>query len=249
MRDFGLPEESWMALKAEYETGILANQELAKKYGITPKAITYRAKREGWTRLTPEQSNVVKIEIGRRIKKAVESPDHIPLKRGPVEEMVSPEKRALLREVAVEHAIRTMAEATTTQLQRAADLKVVFNDFAQLIRDVLTGDEAVAGKAAERILSSPTANIATSITALVGMAEKIQRMERLALGIDQSPNHVGLSGQRDANPLVLTNDSETGMPVIDVSSLPSAQLTALRELAALTDATRSVELPKPPRSP
>lgn len=248
MRDFGLPEEKWMALKAEWETGVLTNQALAQKYGIDHKAIKYRAERENWQRISGATAQVVKLEIQNRVKSEVSKPKHVRKKHQPVEEMVSPEKRALLREAAMEHAIRTMAEATTTQLQRAAELKVLFSDYASKIRDVLSGDQEKAREAAERILSSPTANIATAIAALTNMAEKIQKMERLALGIDQLSGSENIN-QRAQNPLVLSNDGETGLPVIDVTSLPNAQLVALRELATLTDKKLSSDLPMPPRAP
>lgn len=248
MRDFGLSEESWMALKAEWETGVLTDRALAEKYGIDQKAIKYRVDREGWSRMNKATAEVVKLEIKNRVKNEVAAPKHIRKKHKPVEEMVPADKRALLREVAMEHAIRTMAEATTSQLQRAAELKVLFDDYATKIRDVLTGDQNKAREAAERILSSPTANIATAIAALTNMAEKIQKMERLALGIDQGSSNLP---QRDQNPLspVLTNDGATGLPVIDVSSLGDAQLVALRELATLTDKKRTTDLPLPPRAP
>lgn len=248
MRNYGLSEESWMALKAEWETGVLTDRALAEKYGIDQKAIKYRAEREGWKRISGSTAEVVRLEIQNRVKSEVSDPKHIRKKHKPVEEMVPVEKRALLREVAMEHAIRTMAEATTSQLARAAELKVLFTDYANKIRDVLAGDDEAARAAAERILSSPTANIATAIAALTNMAEKIQKMERLALGIDQSPGAENI-GRRDQNPLVLTNDGDTGLPVIDVTSLPDAQLVALRELATMTDKKRTTELPLPPRAP
>lgn len=268
-----LSEEEWVALRSEWETGVLSNRQLAEKWGVSETRIRHRRDAEGWIRdgqaartIREKARQVVEAHVranpdaggragGSRTSQNA-NPDNVvsfpgqglPSVRKPkagLPEEVRQQIADHAKAVAVEAAISNIAEATIRQLEDAAMVRDVVRRYGELVQAVLSGDESQANQAAGRILASDKETLSGAISTLIRAAEGAQKIERQALGIEER-RQVSLKLNEPAGGVVR---QEAGQTVIDPSQLPDEQLIALQGLLEMVDGQAKTELPLPPRGP
>ena len=256
-----LTEEQWIAVQAEWMTGLYTDSHLAEKWGIDRKQIARRRDREEWKR-DPLSAEVIDLEARRRVSQELQAQlesgtvpkDTVPVKR-PVGRPKSPVRQlppetqeqliAMGKEKAVEAAINTIAQATTKQLQDAEKIRKILRRYADLAHQVLEGDEETANKAAARLFATDKDTLSSAMGTIIRMAEGAQKLERSALGIEDR-KQIGVTMNGEAGGVVR---QENGQTVIDATKLKTGQLEALRQVIAMVDGDNRGELPLPPREP
>ncbi len=251
--DAKLSDEMWLALRAEWEAGICTDRELALKYGISPNIITSKKKREGWIRSDEVEKRVKKMVAPswKELKVKMEHGDNpednvVPYPGAPMPEALREELLKYKREVAVEKAVATIQEATTAHLKAAAKLRDVTDSYADLLKDLLTGNDEIASNAAKRLMVGNGDKISSLMGAFARAIEAVQKVERTALGLDGGRL---AEAQNTVSSGVVTNDPKTGMPVIDVTQMTDDELSALQRVIERLDSQRDESLPLPPRGP
>jgi len=283
-----LTEEQWIAVRAEWETGVGSERALAQKWGIDRKQVIRRRSREEWVRLDSQRDAIVSeanlrtatraIEIQGVAEEVFDDADPVVREarvaariaellaaRPPQRPGTSPpgangrptlprpvlsaELRELAqresREVAIETAVRTISDVSLVQMQEAQEQRAMLDAYRRLVMEVLTGDEATARAAAGRILVTRGDSLAAAVATCTRSAEGIQKMERLALGLDKAPAKGGQSEEGGTS--LLSN--ENGAPVIDTTQLSTEDLAALSRVAAMLDGSDVDDLPLPPSGP
>lgn len=155
----------WEAIEREYRAGQLSVREIARSYGVTDTAIRKRAKQEGWTRdLTEKVRQAAKEAV---VRNAVRSE----LSREPANE----------NETVQTFAARG-ARAIEGHLARAERLKALADKLTTELETYMDG-----GTPTVRIFVSKGDSPATIIRTLSDTAERIAKIERQALNLDDTP--------------------------------------------------------------
>jgi hypothetical protein len=247
-----LTEEQWIMVQAEYELGLSSDRALAMKWGVGHTAIGDNAKKRKWKKPFPRKGimnistnevNVpsllgqfVKYTACERVERMTESiyPDR--LKR---------ELMELGREEAMASAIETMRQVTLLHMRGAGRLRRMALDVHDKLQALLNGDEEDKAKAAEVLLGSGKDSLAGLLSTLAKLESTAQYVERNALGLNSKKDDPKTAEGNGT----ITNDSQTGQPVIDVQNLTDDQLKALTALNRTLDEQRGTDLPLPPKGP
>lgn len=246
-----LTDAQWAAIRAEWRTGAFSNVELAKKYGITEKAIRKRAITEGWIRDLGDaaEARAARKMIDRENPGSEGSEDGSdqggqsdPYRTRKSEEAIR--KAGLLRlaeESVLEQLADQRATANLAALARAQDLTAVRNRYLGLIQDVMSGDQEKVALAGPVLLMGRGDSLSGAIKALAAVDESLQKVIRTALGMDREAKRVQISGP-GGGPMQTEAKAS-----FDVSKLTTEQLVALSQVNAMLDGA-DIDRP-PPRPP
>lgn len=203
--------EEWQAVRAEWAAGVLSTRALAAKWGISEKAIRLRAsdpRQEGgpWQR-DPDASARKRMTL-RRLRA---SPEGAALLRARARERErveimrrvadEPETRQVLRDLVIEQAAESLAQANIAHLQRLKDLGSLIDRYLQLLHAFLAPaeDEAARERAAQAgatLLAGRRDDIARHLRTLAVVLESLQVQTLRALGLDRvlTPRPFGPGG-------------------------------------------------------
>lgn len=155
----------WEAIEREYRAGQLSIREIGRLYDVTDTAIRKRAKQFNWMR-----------DLAGKVRQAVKST----VVRNAV-------RNELSREPASEaETVRAFADrgarAIEGHLSRAGRLKLLADRLTEELEIYMAG-----GKTSVEIFVSRSDSPATIIRTLADTAERIAKIERQALNLDDAP--------------------------------------------------------------
>jgi hypothetical protein len=158
----------WEAVEREYRAGQLSVSEIGRQHGLTEGAIRKRAKRDDWQR---DLSDRVRTAVRMRaVRDAVRQSD--------------PARTKATENEIVEAAAERGATAVKGHLARANGLKAHADRISALLSDVMSDDEEKRTKAAGIICLAKGDGLGSTLRALADVVERVQRLERQALNID-----------------------------------------------------------------
>lgn len=162
-------DRDWVGAEADYRAGIISINAIRKKYGISTAALYRRIKKQNWQRdLTPQVQAELRNQTIREIAKTE-----------------NPEERETLSDAQIiETAARRGATANTDHLRLVGDLKTIASRMSALLKDATSGDKKLTEKAISALFVRSGDNLNTWIRTLGDTIEKVQKMERKALGLD-----------------------------------------------------------------
>jgi hypothetical protein len=271
------PEE-WLALRAEWEVGAISNLALAAKYNVSEKAIRKRAVAEGWTRapdaLAAAQSAAVTravLEHDDASRGPTPPPDPAETKGKPGSDPgsdrgsessdhsdPSQEKNpgravsAEIRELTIDRVAEVMKVGVIRDLERIEMLEGTFGQLhrhvSSLLKVMTDGDPEV--EVLEALAEGKDA-IASKITAMTRLAESIQTQRRKALGMEDRPKRLELSGPGGG---VIEHQHQVTQVerqlVLDFANMSTAELEAYQRLIAMMEGgTERPPIPAPPAGP
>ena len=256
--DAALTDEQWSALRAAWEAGT-PNRALAAQYGVDESSIRYRAKKGAWQRDEAALERMQAQGQARTLLGAANpaSPHGFPhpAPRGIAREsLLTDEDRARLREEHVEAAADVIAAANLAALAKVTRLDATFERLTSLLADALTtpadDDEAGRKRRAEALnvlLAGRSDSITSTIMAQAKLAESIQNQRRKALGADDRPKQVQLTG---AGGGPIQTENHTATTVVDYSRYTTAELEELMRAAAIIEGRQErPPVPMPPGDP
>lgn len=246
-----LTPEQWIAIETEWRTGSFSNVELGRKYGVNEKAIRKRAIERGWTR------NLGDAADARADRKMLDAPapkppkvttpksdasDHSDQVLPPRSESeVRSNPYALIEESIIEEMAGRRATANLAALSRADDLKKVRNKYHELIVETMSGDSLRMTAAAPILFAGTGGTLGAAVKVLASVDESIQKVERLALGMDREAKRVQISGPDGG---AIKTESKGGL---DITKLTTEQLAALASInVAMDDEDKRKGPPMPP---
>jgi hypothetical protein len=263
-----LTSADWAAVRAAWEAGS-SNRALHREFGVDESTIRTRAKKDGWQRDPAAAERVHLRAAARTIAAAAEAlppagpaphpasrtsiPHPAPRARDPAAEVLAdPEARAELRDVAVDAAADVIVSVNVEALRRTQRLASTFDRFLGLVTDVLAtpdplDEEGLKRKAAamETLFVGKGDGVASALSALARLGESIQNQQRKALGAEDRPKQVQLTGA-DGGPIATTRGGDG--PNLD--GMTTAELEILYEAALLVEGKRQrPPIPVPPSDP
>lgn len=150
----------------------------------------------------------------------------------------------MMEEAILEQMADRRATENLASLHRADDLKRVRNLYLNLIMEVMSGDDEKVAKAGPILLMGRGDSLGGAIKALAAVDESLQKVIRVALGMDREAKRIQVSGP-DGGPIRTENKG-----TLDVSSLSTEQLAALAAVnIALDGAEKKKGVPMPPGEP
>ena len=254
-----LTQKEWAAVRAEWETGALSNRALGAKYGVDEAAIRQRsrnANQEGgaWVR---EANAVDKIHERATIRTIREQSAEGAELRNANELRADPVTREELRERVIDEAADVMAAATSQHLKRLDKAKGLADTWAGLLHEFLAPlppgdpekDAAVKAaverrtEAAERLLAGKNDSIGNGLQTLMRMLESIQKQTRIAMGVEDRPKKVEMTGA-GGGPIQTEQAHDVG---VDLSAMPTEKLALLYQaVQVLEGQTERPPIPVPP---
>ena len=229
-----LNPDQWSVLRAEWETGAFTNRALAQKWGVDESAIRKRArdaKQEGgaWNRDPDSLDKIHERATIRTLRsQSAEGADEL----AAVQVRNDPVTREELRERIIDSAAEVLAVHTEQHLGRLEKAKGLADRMAEMLTVFLgpvppglPDDPRVQAvvqartEAAERLLAGRTDSVGGGLQALMRMLESIQKQTRIALGAEDRPKKMQLSGP-DGGPV----QTETVIDFPDLSSMPTEKL-------------------------
>lgn len=162
MADNPKPKIDWERVEVEYRAGQLSIREISRAHGVTDTAVRKRAKSEKWTRDLTEQ--VRRAARSEAVRSAVRSD----LSREPVSD----------DEIVATFGARG-ARAIEGHLARADRLKALADKLTTELEAYMNG-----GKPSVEIFVSRSDSPATIIRTLADTAERVAKIERQALNLD-----------------------------------------------------------------
>lgn len=257
-QDAALTDEQWSALRAAWEAGT-ANRALAAEYKVDESSIRYRAKTRGWQR---DEAALERIQAQGQARTLLGAANpasrrgfpHPALRGTARETLLTEEDRAKLREAHVEAAADVIAAANLSALAKVTRLDATFERLTELLGDALTApaDDDAAGQkrradALNVLLAGRSDSITGTIMAQAKLAESIQNQRRKALGADDRPKQVQLTGA-GGGPIQTENQTATTM--VDYSRYSTAELEQLMQAAAIIEGRQErPPVPMPPGDP
>jgi hypothetical protein len=247
-----LTEEQWLMVQADYELGALSERAIAAKWGVSKNTIPMKARKFKWKK-PPPRRGIINIDTndvlvmsseGQFVKiKGCEVVDDLPPSLYP--DRLKQELMELGREEAMKNALETMRQVTLLHMRGAGRLRRMALELHDKLNAMLNGDDEQAAKAAEKLLGSGKDSVAGLLGALAKLESTAQYVERNALGLNSKKDD---PKTQEGNGTI-TNDPNTGRPVIDVQNLTDEQLKALTALNRTLDEQRGTDLPLPPQGP
>ena len=254
-----LTQKEWTSLRAEWETGAFSNRALGLKWGVDEAAIRQRARnanQEGgaWAR---DGSAMEKIHERATIRTIRDQSAEGAELRNANEVRADPVTREAIREQIIEEAATVLAEQTSQHLKRLEKAKTLADRWAGLLDTFLAplpaGDPETSPalkaaisertEAAERLLAGRTDTIGGGLQALMRMLESIQKQTRVALGAEDRPKKVELTGA-NGGPMQTENAHDVG---VDLAAMPTEKLALLYQaIQVLEGETARPPIPVPP---
>lgn len=156
-----------------------------------------------------------------------------------------------VRDRAVDYVAEIMAKGTVRDLERIDRMSETFDALHRHVMEILEGpgpDVDPQDRELMEAIAGSRDTIAAKVTAMAKLSESIQAQRRRAVGMDDRPRQVELSGPNGA-PIQQVVREEKAL-VIDFAKLSTAQLEAYHDLALqLEGNTERPPVPAPPGDP
>jgi len=246
-----LTEADWAAMRQRYEVQGHSIRAIARDAGCDESLIRQRKKKEGWEQDPAALERIQERAAVRTLTAALRSETPHSADRG----VLRSEDRETLREEVIEQAADVIAEANRRALAKADHLDATFSTLSALVADLLSrpaeSDEAAMRRKAEAmqtLLAGRSDTVTGAILALAKLAESIQGQRRKALGADDRPKQVQLTGA-GGGPIQTENSGAVAVAV-DYGKLSTEELTRLMEAASILEGKRErPPIPMPPGDP
>jgi hypothetical protein len=257
-----LTDIQWDAIRAAWESGA-SNRHLAAEFNVDESSIRYRAKKHGWVRDDAAIERIQSRGAARTLQVAaapgsrtIPHPAGTAGSRPAPADPLTPEERQKLREERVEAAADVIAEANLRALAKTDRLDAIFDQMHGLVADLLSrpaaDDEAALrrkSEAANTLLAGRTDSVGGAILALAKLAESVQNQRRKALGADDRPKQVQLTGA-GGGPIETASASVVVGAQIDYAKLSTAELEQLMAAASIIEGRKErPPVPVPPGDP
>ena len=275
-----LSPEEWLALRAEWEMGTVSNLALAAKFNVSEKAIRKRAVSEGWARSPAALAAAQSVAVARAVLEHDEAsrPKSEPSDPSDRREKLAPKERsdhssdfsdpsdpedqennqptslvAEARELTIDRVAEVMKVGVLRDLRRIDQLSETFDQLHRHVTKLLfvMTDHKDPDLEVLEVLADGKDAIASKITALTRLAESIQVQRRKALGMEDRPKRVELSGV-DGAPIEHQHEvTQTERKlVLDFAKMPTAELEAYQRLVEFMEGgTERPPVPAPPEDP
>jgi hypothetical protein len=199
-------EIPWSEIRAKYEARVSTVRELAAEYGIDPRSISRKVKKEKWTRrITEEAQARAEEKLGRELAKSKDVPTPTPtsaptptdvgqagVPTKSVKAKILPEDEDRL----IDDLADVILDTTKRQLARAQDLEKLADEMVSRLMGYLVAERLPKdGEPPPELMDlyerfhRMVVGKADSFTAIAKAAaeisERVMNMQRRALGLDQ----------------------------------------------------------------
>jgi hypothetical protein len=241
-----LTNEEWLRVRAEWEVGATSDRKLAARYDISARAISKRRDAEGWQRAPGALTEAQQVGTMRGVlehSKAPEEPreEGIILPPGPQpgprpgpqygpQSALGPqggsrataEEMAHLRAASIDRIAEAITVGVVGDLTNVEKLQQLHDIMVEQLLIYLTGtDTDAVVDAAKRLFGVGRDGVPAVLAAIGQMAERIQKIRRVAVGMEERPKtlvHTGPGGGPIQTEVT---------PKIDLTHLPTAVLENL----------------------
>lgn len=275
-----LSPEEWLALRAEWEMGTISNLALAAKFNVSEKAIRKRAVSEAWARSPAALAAAQSAAVARAVLEHDQAtrPKSEPSDQSDHREKLASRGRsdplsafsdrsdsegeeniprvshvAEARELTIDRVAEVMKVGVLRDLQRIDQLSETFDQLHRHVTKLLfvMTDHKDPDLEVLEVLAEGRDALAPKITALTRLAESIQVQRRKALGMEDRPKRLELSGPEGGaieHKHEVTREEKA--LVLDLQKMSTADLEAYQRLIEVMEGnTERPPIPAPPEDP
>lgn len=176
----------WEAIEKEFRAGQLSVMEIGRQHGCSHAAINKRAKKHGWTRdLTEEVRKATRAKVAASVSAKVSIETSRETAQKIVDEASDRGARVIQGHITTAARLKRLAHASMTLLEQHLGLPT---------DTTCEPGDALAKALDPSIMKNPgnlfigkSDGVANMLRAVTDMSERVQRLERQALNLDDTP--------------------------------------------------------------